>query len=66
MEWWEEYEEHVKHLCWERDEIRLDRFDSALDVIYDCREAGGPRKAALRLEAEYGIDPTLLIDAERL
>lgn len=66
MKWWQEYAEHVKHFCWEKEEIPLDDVEDALDIIYDCRDAGGPKAAALRLESEHGIDPTLLIDAERL
>jgi len=66
MKWWQEYVEHVKHLCWEEEEIPLDEIEDALDIVHDCRRAGGPKEAALRLEGEHGIDPTLLIDAERL
>jgi len=66
MKWWQEYEEHVKHLCWEEEEISLDEIEDALDIVHDCRQGGGPKEAALRLEGDYGIDPTLLIDAERL
>lgn len=66
MKWWQEYAEHVKHLCWEEEEIPLDEIEDALDIVHASREQGGPKEAALRLEAEHGIDPTLLIDAERL
>jgi hypothetical protein len=55
MKWWQEYEE-----------ISLDEIEDALDIVHDCRQGGGPKEAALRLEGDYGIDPTLLIDAERL
>lgn len=58
MKWWEEYEEHVKHLCWEEEEIPLEDFVDALDIVHDCREAGGPSEARRRLEAEHGIDPS--------
>jgi len=61
MEWWEEYQEHVKHLCWEREEIPLDDFEDALDIIEECRESGGPSEAKDRLEEEHGIDPIIFL-----
>lgn len=61
MKWHEEYVEHVKHLCWEEEEIPLDDVEDALDIIYECRDAGGPSEARTRLEAEHGVDPTIFI-----
>jgi len=51
--------EHAEHLCWEEEEIPLDDFEDALDIIHNAREAGGPKQAALDLEAEHGIDPAI-------
>lgn len=59
MKWWEKYERHIKHLCWEEEELSLDEFESALNIIHDCRNAGGPKKAALTLEEDHGINPQL-------
>jgi hypothetical protein len=61
MKWHEEYEDHVKHLCWEEEKIPLEDFEDALDIIHECRESGGPRRARNRLEEEYGIDPLTLL-----
>lgn len=59
MKWYEEYEEHVKHLCWEEEEIPLEDVEDALDIIHDSKQAGGPKKAVERLEAEHGINPAI-------
>jgi pilus assembly protein TadC len=59
MKWWEEYEEHAKHLCWEEEEIPLDDFEDVLDLIHECRESGGPMDAALRIEREHGVNPAI-------
>ncbi len=61
MKWHEEYTEHVKHLCWEEEEIPLDDVEDALDIIYDCRDAGGPSEASDRLEAEHGVNPVIFL-----
>lgn len=57
MKWWEEYIEHIQHECWEEEELPLDEYDDALSIIEECREAGGPKEAVLRLEAEHGLNP---------
>jgi hypothetical protein len=59
MKWWEEYEEHVKHLCWEEEEISLDDVEDALTIVHQSRESGGPKRAALMLESEHGVDPAI-------
>lgn len=59
MKWYEKYEEHVKHLCWEEEEIPLDDIEDALDIIHSSREQGGPKRAALQLEAQFGINPAI-------
>jgi len=59
MKWWKKYIEHMKHLCWEEEEISLDDFESAVDTIHDCRNAGGPKEAALTLEKDHGINPQI-------
>lgn len=59
MKWYEEFSEHVKHLCWEHEEIPLEDVETALDIVYQCKESGGPKKAAEQLEAEHGIDPSI-------
>lgn len=61
MKWWEEHIEHVKHLCWEEEEIPLDDFEHAVDIIHDCRESGGPSECARRLESEHGVSPVLFV-----
>lgn len=57
MEWWEEYTEHVKRLCWKDEQIPVDDFEDALDIIHACRDSGGPASARRLLEMSYGIDP---------
>lgn len=59
MKWWEEYEAHIKHLCWEEEELPLNNVEDALDIVHASREKGGPKEAALRIEREFGIDPTI-------
>lgn len=59
MKWWEEYEEHVKHLCWEEEEIPLDDFEDALEIVYASRKKGGPKEAVERLEEEHGVNPEI-------
>lgn len=59
MKWWEEFSEHVEHLCWEEEEIPLDEFEDVIDIIHDCRQSGGPREAAIQIESQHGIDPSV-------
>lgn len=59
MKWWQEFIEHLEHLCWEEEELPLGEFDDALDIVHDARLSGGPKEAALTLESEYGIDPSI-------
>lgn len=59
MKWYDEYMEHVQHLCWEEEELPLDEYEDALDILLECKEAGGPKEAALRLEAEHGLNPAV-------
>lgn len=59
MSWWQEYTEHAEHLCWEEEALTLDEFEETLDIIHDARGSGGPRGAALQLESQYGIDPSI-------
>lgn len=69
MKWHEEYKEHLKHLCWEEEELPLDDFEDALDIVDDAREAGGPTEAIARLQSEHGLNPdvfdTRFREAER-
>jgi len=64
MEWWEEYIEHMKNLCLD-EEITLNEFEHAIDIIHQSRGAGGPKEAATKLEKRFGISPsTFLLDSK--